>query len=160
VSASRNPLPSLFVSLILAAVAGSTACGPSNSADATYTVVFELAETPEDLATLSFRVVYSSGELTGNGTAVSCELLEDGDGETATFEDDDDDTLEVDIDATENPIAGGTDIVACDFVAATQPTAGTFTITVLDAEDEDGNDVQTDDVGIIVSSTDVAEAAE
>jgi hypothetical protein len=160
VAPSKNLLSSLFVSMIVAAVGGSTACGPSNATDATYSVLFTLADTPEDLATLRFRVVYTGGELPGNGTAVSCELLEDGDGETADFEDDDDDTLEVDIDATDNPIAADTDIVTCDFFGATQPNAGNFTITVLHAEDEDGNDVQTGDVDVIVSSTDIADSAE
>lgn len=137
---------------------GAAACGPSSGNLAVYTVVFALGDSPEDLARLGFTVVYGGGSFVGNGPGVNCDLVETDDDETATFSDDDEDTLTVDINATEAPLAEGSDIVTCEFQADAQPSANDFTITVTLAKDEDNADVNLNAVGVVVTSTDVAAA--
>lgn len=132
------------------------ACGPSNSGTpATYIVTFALGSSPEDLAKLAFRVVYVGGEFTGDGASVVCSLLATDDNETADFVDDDNGELEVQIDATDNALAEGSEIVECEFIATDQPTANQFTITVESAEDDFGDPVDKNDVDVVVTSTDL-----
>lgn len=146
---------SLIIAAFLAAIAGTTACGPSSDPD-TYNVVFTLSESPSDLATLQYRVVYENGSFAGNGTAVACSLVASDDGETIEASDDDAGTLTISIDASDNPLTESSDIVQCDFLASTQPTSNDFTITILAADDDSGDPVvPLSDVAVVVTSTDI-----
>ena len=156
---SLGPEPSirLFAIAVALGMLGAGACGPSSGGvPATYTVTFALSDSPEDLSTVSFSVDYQGGDFLGSGAGVSCELVASDDNETADFDDDDAGGLDVDIDASDNPLQAGSEIVTCDFEANTQPTAANFTITVTDAEDDGGDPVNEDDVDIVVTSTDLA----
>lgn len=154
------PQPILFLRLAVLALCalGAGACGPSESAS-TYTIEFSLSDSPEDLALLSLRVAYTSGEFLGNGLAVDCTLLNDDDDETVVFNDDDTSKLNVSIDATDNPLSPAQEIFTCEFLADTQPTAANFTITVLSAEDDFGDPVVPGDIDIVVTSTDLSVAS-
>lgn len=149
----------LAVAPVLALAAlGVAACGPSNGGTpATYTIVFSLSATPDDtdLGNLTYRVGYDSGDFSGEGASVVCSLVADADGETADFTDDDNGELTIVIDATENALIVGEDIVECEFVATTQPTADTFPITVDSAKDDFGDPVDKNAVDVVVTSTDL-----
>ncbi len=130
----------VFAGLLLAL--GATACGPGGGGGvATWEIVFTLSETTDDLETLSLSVAYVGGNFVGTGSTVACTLLPDDGDETADFDDDDGGTLTIDIDATDQPLAEGTDLVACEFQAAQQPSADDFTVTVEDADPADPEDV-------------------
>lgn len=129
-----------FVTLLLAVAA--SACGPGGGdGAATWQVVFTLDETTDDLETLYLSVAYVGGNFVGAGSTVACDLLPDDDGETADFDDDDNGTLTIDIDATDQPLAEGTDLVACEFQAAQEPATDDFTVTIDDADPADPEDV-------------------
>jgi hypothetical protein len=153
----ESPTP-LVAAAALAAVFGAAACGPSSDGTpATYAIVFSLGATPEDtdLGKLKYTVEYDTGDFSGEGASVVCSLVADDDGETAEFTDDDQGELTIEIDATENALLVGEEIVECDFVASTQPTANSFTVTVTSAEDDFGDPVDEADVDVVVTSTDL-----
>ena len=137
---------------------GIAACGPSGGGTpATYSIVFALSSTPDDtdLGNLTYRVGYDTGDFSGEGTSVVCSLVASADGETADFTDDDSGELTIAIDATSNALVVGDNIVKCDFVASTQPTADSFTITVDSAKDDFGDAVSKTLVDVVVTSTDL-----
>jgi hypothetical protein len=137
-------------------MASAPACGPSGGSPATYTVRFALSDSPELLATLSFKVEYEAGNFDGNGSAVACTLLNTADGETADFVDDDSGTLTIAIDATDNPLDAPENIVTCEFTSTIQPIAGTFTLTPLAAVDDFDDPVAVGDIALQVTSTDLS----
>jgi hypothetical protein len=152
------PKPSnLIIAAVLSAVAGSAACGPSSN-PATFNIVFTLSESPSDLATLEFRVVYDHGSFAGNGTSVNCSLASD-DGDTIAASDNDTGTLTISIDASDNALVSGDDIVKCNFLAEAQPTSNDFAVTILAADDGSGHAVANlNDIAVVVTSTDVETA--
>lgn len=150
----------LRLPVLLACALGVAACGPSSGANATYTIVFTLSDSPEDLSLLTFKVDYTDGSFVGSGTGVSCELTNSDDDETAVFTDNDVSQLTVAIDATDNPLAPAIDIVECEFSTDNQPTAANFTITVVSATDDFDDPVNPDLVGVVTTSYDVVAASE
>lgn len=156
--APESPTRRLVVAAALAAALGVAACGPSNDGTpATYAIVFSLTATPgtTELSELAFTVGYNTGDFSGEGASVVCSLVASSNGETGDFLDDDQGELGIAIDATGKPLKKGNAIVECDFVAATQPTANSFTVTVDDASDASGDPVDEADVDVVVTSTDL-----
>jgi hypothetical protein len=148
--------PASISTIAAALLLGAAACGPSNGGGnpATYIIVFTLAETEgdDDLTSLEFNVEYEVGNFTGTGTDVACSLADVGD--TAVFDDDNAGNLKITIDATDDELVEGDDIVECELVSTVQPTTEDFTIEVTDAEPSDPGDVE-----VIVTSTDPEGAA-
>lgn len=159
----RGLVPESFLRLRVLALAlaatGAVACGPGGGNSDTFLIVFALSNSPADLGTLSFRVLYENGSFVGNGADVSCELVNDEDDETAVFSDDDRGTLQIGVNAAENPLEKANDIVECSFAASGQPTADDFTVTVLAAEDDSGAPVLAAEVDVVVRTTDPATPA-
>lgn len=163
---SRGLVPSRSLLLVpvriaatLMAMQALAACGPSGGDSADYTITFAVSDflgsDEFDLAKLSFHVDYEGGDFVGNGSAVSCELVASDDGETATFVDNDNGRLSVDIDASENPIVAGDDIVTCVFHGSRQPTSEDFAITVTGAINENDDALPVGEVDIVITQIDI-----
>ena len=148
----RNP-SSLIVAAVLAAVAGSVACGP-NSDPETFDIVFSLTDTPTALKTLSLEVHYESGNFAGSGDTVACSLTASSNGETLVASDNGG-QLDVAIDASDKPLDEGSDIFDCNFVASRQPTADDFEVTVTEAINNHDHPANPSDISVVVASTSV-----
>jgi hypothetical protein len=128
----------------LAVLCGATACGPSGGggAPATYVIVFNLSDLPEDdeLTALEFNVAYGPGNFTGTGSDVECSLVDSGD--TVELDDDNAGTLNVKIVADgDEALVEDDDILECDFVSNEQPVADDFTISIVSATGSPKEDV-------------------
>ena len=65
----------------------------------------------------------------------------------------------MDLDAPDEPLEAGTEVVECLFEATEQPTTNDFTVEVQSAEDDFGDEVDVDDVDVVVSSIDLDDSA-
>lgn len=130
------------------------ACGPSGGGGTlgTYAVQFTLSDTTDDLTALTFAVAYTGGNFVGDGTSVSCTLIDNA-GDSAVFTDSNSGNLTVAITATTDELVEDQDLVECDFQASSQPTADNFTITISSFAPGDAEDVA------VVTSIAVAAAA-